>query len=101
MSPEKLKLIELEVAESLQEDIDKGIVRLPSNVMNELRLLSGMIVEIKAKESTVVKAMRSIKGDQNKRIITLDGTIRSNIGASIGDKIKLYKAKIQEAKKIT
>jgi len=101
MSPEKLKLIELEVAESLQEDIDKGIVRIPSKIMNKLGLLSGRIVEIKAKDSTVVKTMRSIKNDQDKNIIRLDGTTRSNIGASIGDKIEIYKTKIQEAKKIT
>ncbi len=101
MAQEKLKLTELEVTESLQEDIDKGIVRIPSNIMNELGLLSGMIIEIKAKESTVVKAMRSIKDDFNKKIIRLDGTTRSNIGASIGDKIEIFKTKIQEAKKIT
>ncbi len=101
MSPEKLKLIELEAVESLQEDVDKGIVRIPSKIMNELGLLSGMIVEIRAKDSTVVKVMRSLKTDLNKNIIRLDGTTRSNIGASIGDQISVYKTKIKEAKKIT
>lgn len=101
MKEEKSKLIELELAEALQEDIDKGLARVSSKVMNELDLVSGDIVEIKAKESSVVRVMRSIKDDLNKRVIRLDGTTRSNISASIGDNIKVSKTKIQEAKKIT
>jgi ATP-dependent 26S proteasome regulatory subunit len=98
---EETKSIELELKEALQEDIDKGLARIPSKVMNSLGLVSGDIIEIKAKESGVVKVMRSIKEDINKEIIRLDGTTRSNIGASIGDKIQIKKIEIQEAKKIT
>lgn len=101
MKEEKSKSIELELAEALQEDIDKGLARVSSEVMNELDLVSGDIIEIKGKESSVVKIMRSIKGDLNKRIIRLDGTTRSNIGSSIGDNIQISKIKIPEAKKIT
>lgn len=101
MKEEKSKLIDLELVEALQEDIDKGLARIPSKIMNNLSLVSGDIVEIKAKESSVVKVMRSVKNDLNKEIIRLDGTTRSNIGASIGDKIQINKTKIQEAKKIT
>jgi transitional endoplasmic reticulum ATPase len=95
------KIIELEVMESLQEDIDKGIVRIPSKIMSSLKLVSGDILEIKAKDSTMVKVMRSIKKDLDEEIIRLDGTTRSNIGASIGDKIQIKKAEIKEAKKVT
>ena len=89
------KLIELEVAEALQEDIDKGISRLPSDILNQLKLVSGDIIELTSKESTVVKVMRSLKDDLKKKIIRLDGTTRSNIGASIGDKISIKPVKIQ------
>ena len=92
--------LELEIAESIQEDIDKGIARIPSEVMNSLRIVSGNLIEIKAKSATVVKAMRS-ENDSGKKIIRLDGTARSNIGASIGDKVSIYPAKVEEAKKIT
>lgn len=101
MDKEKPGLIELKVVEALQEDIDKGIVRIPSEVMNKLGLASGDIIELKAKEATTAKVMRSIRDDLGKEIIRLDGTMRSNIGASIGDKIKIDKTKIQEAKKVT
>src|SRR3990167_3020169 len=93
--------IELEIAESLQEDIDKGVARISSKIMNEMGIVSGEVIEIKAKISSVVKTMRSSEKELAKEIIRLDGTTRSNIGASIGDKVKINKAKIHEAKKIT
>ena len=96
----KEKYFDLEVVESLQEDIDKGIARISSKIMDSLELVSGDIVEIKAKTSTVVKAMRIINRNENDKTIRLDGTIRSNIGASIGDEVKVAPIKIAEAKLI-
>ena len=97
----KQEISKLEVMESLQEDIDKGIARIPLHVMNSLKLVSGDIIEIKSKNATVVKVMRALTKDNNKRFICLDGTIRSNIGSSIGEKIVINLVKIQEAKSIT
>ena len=97
----KQEINKLEVMESLQEDIDKGIARIPSHVMDSLKLVSGDIIEIKSKNATVVKVMRALTKDNNKRFICLDGTIRSNIGSSIGEKIVINLVKIQEAKSIT
>ncbi len=97
----KEQLGELKVVESLQEDIDKGIARIPSKIMNQIGLVSGDIIEIRGKELTVVKAMRSVKNDLDKDIIRLDGTTRSNIGVSIGDLVGISKTEIREAKKVT
>ena len=83
----KMEKIKLELKESLQEDIDKGIARIPSRVMNSLGLISGEVIEVGAKNTAIVKAMRSIKEDSKFEIIRLDGTTRSNIGSSIGGKI--------------
>ncbi len=94
------KKIELEVAESLQEDIDKGIARIPSDFMDSLGISSGDIVEVRGKSAAVIKAMRSLN-DSSQDIIRLDGSTRSNIGASIGDKISLSPVKISEAKSLT
>ena len=93
----KEKYFNLEVTESLQEDIDKGIARVSSKIMDSFKLVSGDIIEIKAKTSTVVKIMRVIS---NNKTIRLDGTIRSNIGTSIGDTVKVTPIKINEAKLI-
>ncbi len=96
---ENKKEIELEVIESLQEDIDKGIARIHSEAMDYLGIQSGDIIEIKGKNSNVIKAMRSINGDKNS--IRLDGSTRSNISASIGDKIIIKFIEVLDAKKIT
>jgi transitional endoplasmic reticulum ATPase len=99
--PESKEGFELIVKESLQEDIDKGIARIPSKIMNDLGLISGDIIEISSKSSAVVKVLRSIKSDDGRDIIRLDGTTRSTISTSIGDKIKINKIQISEAKQIT
>ncbi len=91
----------LEIVESLQEDIDKGIARIPSHILGSLNIVSGDIIEIKAKSKVVVRALRAIKRDNGKEIIRIDGTTRSNIGASIGDKIEISQVKAQPAQSIT
>jgi len=92
--------IQLKVKESLQEDIDKGIARIPSKIMAKMQISSGDLVEVSGKSSGLVKAMRSVSEDNGDSIIRLDGTTRFNIGASIGDNIKVSKAKILEAKNV-
>ena len=96
----KDEFLELKVAESLQEDIDKGIARISSPIMSRTGLTSGDIIEVKGKHTGVLKVMRSLRAEDEKEIIRLDGTTRSNIGASIGDKVKIRKVEIVVAKKI-
>lgn len=98
---EKENSIELEIIESLQEDIDKGIVRMTSPVMEELEIVSGDIVEIKGKNPTVAKAMRMSEKGLKESVIRLDGTTRSNINSSIGDKVSVNPVKVSEAKSVT
>ena len=95
------KKIKIEVAESIQEDIDKGIARIPSEVMKSLNFVSGDLIEVKAKKSVVLKVMRGQSNDLGKKIIRLDGTTRSNIGTSIGDEVEVSLANVSEAKTIT
>ncbi len=97
---DKEKFYELDVEEAIQEDIDKSIARLPSELMNEMEISSGELIEVKGKTSVVAKARRALK--ESHKNIRLDGTTRSNIGVSIGDKVKISIAKdVKEAKSIT
>jgi len=97
---EKEKTYDFDVEEAIQEDIDKGFARVPSELLEELNLSSGSLIEVKGKSSIVVKAMRSLKGAKN--TIRLDGTTRSNIGVSIGEKVRVSLAReVKEAKTIT
>ena len=87
--------------ESLQEDVDKSVVRLPSSVMKVLSISSGDFVEIAGERAIVMKAVRSLIEDNNKEIIRMDGTTRSNLGSSIGDKVNIKTVKVNAAKSIT
>ncbi|MCK5149551.1 CDC48 family AAA ATPase [Candidatus Pacearchaeota archaeon] len=97
----KKQIINLEVAESMQEDIDQGVARISSEVMDSLNLVSGDLIAIKGKVLGVVKVMRALKKNEAKEIIRLDGVTRSNINASIGEQIEIFKTDFQEAKSIT
>jgi len=101
MTEKKENKILLEVLESLQEDIDKGIARISSEIMDSLKLVSGDLIEIKGKKPTIAKVMRLMKDDSGKEIIRLDGNTRSNINSSIGEKVEVKKIEIPEAKSIT
>ena len=92
--------IELEIAESLQEDVDKGIARLPSQIMDSLKIVSGDTIELKGKSKIITRALRDLK-NSNKKTIRIDGTTRSNIGASIGDKIEILVSRVEPAKSVT
>ena len=54
------KEIVLEIKEALQADVDKGVARIPSKIMNSLGLVSGDIIEIKGKSSVVIRVLRSL-----------------------------------------
>lgn len=101
MSDKIEKGIELEVVESLQEDIDKGIVRVSSGAMDRLGVVSGDVVKVKAKTEVVMKVMRSLDSGDSSSLIRLDGVTRGTIGVSLGDKVFVSKVKVIGAKSIT
>ncbi|MAG02351.1 AAA family ATPase [Candidatus Pacearchaeota archaeon] len=90
--------ITLKIAESLQEDVNKGIARLSSNNLNNLSISSGDLIEVGTKDKIVVKVLRSDKVDDES--ITLDGTTRQNINSSIENDVTVKVAKVAEAKMI-
>ncbi|NCO18411.1 AAA family ATPase, partial [Candidatus Pacearchaeota archaeon] len=90
----------LKVAESLQEDVDKGIARFSSKDMEAMNLKAGDIVLIEGKVSIAVKVLRALGGEKSIGHIRLDGTIRSNIGSSIGEEVKIHKVEVQPADSI-
>ena len=97
MTEEKLIL---EVSESYQEDVDKGITRLSSEIMQEININSGDIIEIKGKTKSIAKVLRDSKSAK-KRIIRIDGTTRSNINTSIGEQVEIKKITVEKASSIT
>ena len=70
--------IELKVAEAIQDDVNKGIVRIDSQYMKQLDVRPGDIVEIEGKRKTVAIVDRAYPGDIGLGIIRMDGLIRKN-----------------------
>ena len=77
--------IKLKVAEAQQDDVNKGIVRIDSQIMRELGIQQGSIVEIEGSRKSVAIAGRAFPSDIGLAIIRMDGLTRKNAGTSIGE----------------
>ncbi len=89
-----------EVPPNAQQDIGRGIVRIDSNVMEELNVREGDAVTIDGNRTTVGRVARSYPADKGLGIARMDGYMRKNAGTSLGEKVEVEKAEIKEAKKI-
>jgi transitional endoplasmic reticulum ATPase len=92
--------IQLKVAEAIQDDVNKGIVRVDSGYMAEAGVKPGEIVEIEGERATVAIIDRAYPGDIGLNIIRMDGIIRRNARTGIGEMIKIRKANVKPAKKV-
>lgn len=90
--------IELKVAEALQNDVGRGIVRIDSKSAKRIDVSTGDIVEIAGPKTTAGKVWQSHQEDEGRGIIRMDGLLRQNSGSSLGDKIKIKKAEVKAAK---
>jgi len=94
------KDIRLKVAEAIQDDVNKGIVRIDSNFMQELGVRVGDIVALKGERETVAIIDRAYPGDIGLNIIRMDGIIRKNAKTGIGELVEIKKIEVKEAKKV-
>ena len=94
------KELKLKVAEAIQDDVNKGIVRIDSGYLSEVDIKPGDIVEIEGERKTVAIADRSYPGDIGLNIIRMDGIIRKNSKTGIGEIVRIRKALVKEAKKV-
>jgi transitional endoplasmic reticulum ATPase len=100
MVEDKKLEIRLKVAEAIQDDVNKGIVRIDSQVMRKLGIAQGSIVEIIGERRTVAIAGRAFPADLGLAIVRMDGLIRRNGGTSIGEKVVIRKAEVKPAKSV-
>ena len=93
--------IKLKVAEAIQEDVNKGIVRIDTGFLKQLDVRPGSIIEIQGERKTVGIADRALPGDMGLNIMRTDPLIRRNAKTSIGDFVVIRKADVKEAKTVT
>ncbi len=95
-----VKDIKLKVAESIQDDVNKGIVRVDTGFMREIGVRPGDIVELEGKRKTVAMVDRAYPGDIGLNIIRMDGLVRRNAKTTIGELVKVSKAEVVTAKRV-
>jgi len=92
---------QLTVAKAYPNDSGRGIARLDPHTLMLLQLIPGDIIEIEGKKKiTAAKVWRADRNDWEENIIRIDGFIRQNAGVSIGDTIRIRKAKINPAERV-
>jgi transitional endoplasmic reticulum ATPase len=92
--------IQLKVVEALQDDAYKGIARVDAELMRQLNLRRGDAIIIKGNRETVAIVDRAYPADVGEGIIRMDGILRKNARAGIGDMIHVSKVDVKKAKKI-
>jgi len=100
MKKEKEK-VKLRVMEAMQEEAYKGIVRIDSQDMKEIKVRPGDIVEIEGERKTIGIVDRAYPTDIGESVIRMDGILRRNAKTGIGEYVKIRKTEVLEAKKIT
>ena len=93
--------LKLKVAEAMQDDVGKGIVRVDRLIMKRIGVSPGDIVEIKGEKRTAAIVDRAYPADLGLHIIRMDGLIRWNAKAGISEQVTIKKAKYQRAKSVT
>ncbi len=95
------KNIKLKVAGAVNEDVNKGIIRIDSSFMAQIGVLEGDVVEIIGNRTTLAIVQKAYPGDLGLNIIRMDGITRRNAKVTLGEFVQLTKTEVKPAKKIT
>lgn len=93
--------LRLKVAEAGQEDVGRSIVRVSDAAFAALELERGEVVAIMGERETAALAAPAHSVDQGLDVIRMDGVIRTNARAGIGDYVQVGKAAWRDAHKVT
>lgn len=88
------------IKEAYYEDAGRGIARLSIDAMKALKLVSGDVIEIQGKKLAFAVVWPSGSEDTHRSILRIDGSLRSNIGSGIDDRVRIRKADISYARKV-
>jgi transitional endoplasmic reticulum ATPase len=95
------EILRLKVVEADQRDVGKGIVRISEEYLEQMGVRTLEVVEIIGSRTTSALAVNAYTADKGLDIVRMDGLIRSNAGASIGQFVEIRKAEWNEAKHVT
>jgi transitional endoplasmic reticulum ATPase len=86
-----MESVTLRVSEALTRDVGRGLVRLDPKEMTTLGLQSGETVQVTGRRPTVAKALPAYAEDRGQGQVQMDGILRENAQAGLGDRVQLEK----------
>ena len=92
------------VKDALKEDSGRGRIRIDPDVIKDLNLRNGDVIQIThpiTKKDTAALLYPGKSEDLGTNTIRIDPSLRRNLGASLDDIVEIRKIKASEATKIT
>src|SRR3989338_5986543 len=99
--PPARKEVKLKVAEAMQDDVNRGIVRLDSAIMKDLGINQGSVVELEGSRKTIAIALRAFPADIGLALVRMDGLVRRNAGTTISEYVTIRSCQAKAAKTIS
>ncbi len=90
----------LKVSEAFQQDVGYGRARIDHQTRMDLDLSIGDVIEIEGTKTTSAVVWRAHPSDEGKHIIRMDNLTRKNAGTGLGDRVKIRRANVKEAKEV-
>ncbi|MBU0635746.1 AAA family ATPase, partial [Candidatus Micrarchaeota archaeon] len=94
------KEIELKVQDPDPSHVGRNIVTLDKPSKDALFVTSGDIVEIEGSRKTAAVIWPARTEDEGKGIIRMDNFLRHNAGTNLGERVRVRRAEVKEAKKV-
>ncbi|HXV38065.1 MAG TPA: CDC48 family AAA ATPase [Nitrosopumilaceae archaeon] len=95
-----MKEFELKIEEIPQQHVGNGRAIIDPKIIEDTKWNTGQILELTYNKKTHVKLWPGNPEDYGSGIIKIDGITRHNIGAGIGDKIKIKAVEASSAEQI-
>ncbi len=99
MAYSEIPSVELTVMDAEPDKVGTAYVSISREVMNELGLVTGDLVEIIGKKTTYA-LVYPLRHEYDRSIIRMDSTIRKNAKVSLGDIVTVRPAKLKPATKV-
>lgn len=91
----------VQVAQAYPRDAGRGIARLEKNLMQQLGITSGDIIEIKGKDTCYAIVWPGYADDTGKGIIRIDGNLRYNAKIGLDEQVTIKKILAHEAESVS
>ncbi len=100
MAEEAQNGVRLQVASAKAQDVGKGMARLSQKALRSLGLNEGDVVQVTGKRMTGAIALPPYPEDEGLDLIRLDGLLRINADAGIGDYVEVVRPEVKAARRV-